>query len=236
MTILREPHCGKKIKIEVDGITYFRYPIKVPVVMPGDNLIEILKEEVRREIKSGDLVLVAESALSAAQGRVILIDDIRPGKFAKFLTKYMTKTDAGIGASDPLTMQIVIQEVGHCRIFLAAAVAAVTKPLGISGMFYRVAGEEARGVDGPADYVIPPYNRYVVRSPKNPGEWAQKAGKSLGADIKVIVIDANDLGINILEAQSKEDEKLALQLAFDNPLGQGSESTPFLFCKKEFFS
>ena len=232
MTILKEAHPGKELEVEINGIKYVRYPVRVPVVMKGDNLTEILKNEVANELSNGDIILVAESALAAAQGRAIPIQDIHPGKLANFLTKYMTKTDAGIGASDPLTMQVVIEEVGVCRVLLAAAVAAITKPLGIGGMFYRVAGEQARGVDGPADYVIPPYNKHVVRSPKDPGKWCTETQKALGKDVKVMVMDANDLGINILEAANNEDAMLAKALAFDNPLGQSDESTPFLFCKK----
>lgn len=232
MTILKEPHSGKQIELTVNDTTYARYPVHVPVVMKGDNLIQILKNEVIAEVSDGDIILVAESALSAAQGRAIPIEEIHPRWLANFLTKYMTKTNAGIGASDPLTMQVVIQEVGYLRVLVAATVAAFTKPFGLSGMFYRVAGEQARGVDGPADYVIPPYNKHVVLSPEAPGKWTKEAEEALSTGAKVMVMDANDLGINILEPQSKEDENLALQLAFDNPLGQSDESTPFLFCKK----
>ncbi len=232
MTILREAHPGKQIEVEVGGVKYARYPVHVPVVMKGDDLTQILVNEVGAEVSDGDIILVAESALAAAQGRAIPIEEIHPSWLANTLTKYMTKTDAGIGASDPLTMQVVIQEVGYLRVLVAAAIAAITKPLGLSGMFYRIAGEQARGVDGPADYVIPPYNKHVVRSPEKPGKWAKEVEKTLGKQVKVMVMDANDLGINILECQSKADEQLAKALAFDNPLGQSDESTPFLFCKK----
>ncbi len=233
MTILQEAHNGKKLEIEVGGVRYTRYPVRVPVVMKDDNLIQIIKDEIGAEVSDGDIVLVAESALSAAQGRAIPMEDINVSWLANFLTKYMTKTEAGIGASDPLTMQVVIDEVGYLRVLLAAAIAAITKPFGIKGMFYRVAGEQARGVDGPADYVIPPYNKYVVRSPRKPGVWACEVAQALGKNIKVMVMDANDLGINILECENSEDERLAKALAFDNPLGQSDESTPILFCKKQ---
>ncbi len=232
MTILREAHPGKQIELKVGDTYYARYPVRVPVVMKGDDLTQILVNEVGTEVSDGDVVLVAESALAAAQGRAIPIGEIHPTWLANFLTKYMTKTDAGIGASDPLTMQVVIQEIGVLRVLAAAAIAAVTKPFGLSGMFYRIAGEQARGVDGPADYVIPPYNKHVVRSPEAPGKWAKEVEAALGDEIKVMVMDANDLGINILEAPSKADVELAKALAFDNPLGQSDESTPFLFCKK----
>jgi hypothetical protein len=231
MTILREPHPGKQLEVEVNGDIYTRYPVRTPVVMKGDDLIGILKKEIGEEVKTGDMVLVAESALSAAQGRAIPIDEIHPGWLANFLTKYMTKTDAGIGASDPLTMQVVIEEVGYLRVLLGAAVAAITKPLGISG-FYRVTGDQSRGVDGPADYVIPPYNKHVVRAPEKPGQWAKEAERALGDGVTVLVMDANDIGINIFGKCSHTEEKLAKALAFDNPLGQSDESTPILFCRK----
>ena len=40
-------------------------------------------------------------------------------------------------------------EVGAPRILLAAAASAVTKPFGVHGVFYRVAGPQAKAIDGP---------------------------------------------------------------------------------------
>jgi len=232
MTILQAPHNNKPLKIRYGDLFYERHPIKTKVIMPNDGLANIIFDELNSHTKDGDVILVAESALSADQDRAIPIEKIHPGWLANTLTKYMTKTDAGIGASDPLTMQVVIDEVGYLRVLLGAFIAGITKPFGIKGMFYRIAGEQARGVDGPADYVIPPYNKQVVRAPKNPGKWALDLQNRFKAKVKIMVMDANDLGINILEPTSNKDENLGKALAFDNPLGQSDESTPVLWCKR----
>ncbi len=232
MVILEKPHPGKKFEVVVDGQTFRRFPVKTKVIMPGDNLAQIIVDELKDMASDGDVILVAESALAADQGRAIPVEKIKPGFWANFLTKYMTKTEAGIGASDPLTMQVVIDEVGLFKVLLGASVAAVTKPFGIKGVFYRIVGDQARGVDGPADYVIPPYNRHVVRNPLNPGKWAKEVEGMFDKKVVVMVMDANDLGVNILEPETAELEKLGLELAFDNPLGQSDESTPVLWCKK----
>jgi hypothetical protein len=46
-------------------------------------------------------------------------------------------------------LQLAIDEVGAPRILLAAAVSGITKPFGVPGLFYRIAGPQAAAIDGP---------------------------------------------------------------------------------------
>ena len=94
--------------------------------------------------------------------------DIRPGRLARFLVRFVTRPGYGIGLGTAETMQLAIDEVGAPRILLAAGVSAVTKPFGVHGLFYRVAGPQAAAIDGPTSYTIPPYNQSATLGPKDP--------------------------------------------------------------------
>jgi len=124
-------------------------------------------------------------------------------------------------------MEMALREVGTARILIAAAVAAVTKTFGRKGDFYRIAGQGARAIDGPTDGTLPPYNERIVLGPLKPGRVAASIKMSIDLDIDVLVVDINDLGGNILGSTlpTHENQRWTKVLA-DNPLGQGTESTP----------
>ena len=44
--------------------------------------------------------------------------------------------------------------------------------------------------------------------------------------VPVAIVDANDLGVNILGASEGIDAKLLVKIIKDNPLGQSDEQTP----------
>ena len=71
-------------------------------------------------------------------------------------------------------MQLAIDEVGAPRILLAAAVSGVTKPFGVHGLFYRIAGPQAAAIDGPTSYTIPPYNQAATLGPSDPNGAARR--------------------------------------------------------------
>ena len=50
----------------------------------------------------------------------------------------------------------------------STAVAAVTRPLGMRGVFYRVAGNRVNAIDGPSSLNLPPYDRWATKSPEDP--------------------------------------------------------------------
>ena len=134
-----QPNPGKNIKIEVDGQTYARYPIKTKVVNPGDNLAQVIKEYAGQYLKQGDLIFLSEKMVSISQGRAIPIKDIKVSRLANFLLKFVYKSPFGVGIGSPWTMELAIRETGAARILLAAFASAITKPLGIRGVFYKVA-------------------------------------------------------------------------------------------------
>ena len=222
---------GKKLAIEIDGVSYLRIPVKTHVVMREDDLFEVLDKYTKELRQPGDIIFVSEKVVAITQGRAFPISEIKPGWFAKFLVKFVYKSPYGIGLGSPYTMQLAVEDVGVPRLLLGCAAAFVTKPFGIRGVFYKVCGPRAYAIDGPCDCTIPPYNRYAKMAPKNPDKVARKLKEKLGNE--VIVLDANDLNVDILGKSSKDlDVKFLKALFKDNPLGQNSQQTPVAIVRK----
>jgi hypothetical protein len=175
-------------------------------------------------------VAVSERVVAITQGRSHPMSEIRPGRLARFLVRFVTRPGYGIGLGTPETMQLAIDEVGAPRILLAAAVSGITKPLGIHGLFYRIAGPQAAAIDGPTSYTIPPYNQAATLGPRDPDGAARALAAAL--DRPVAVIDANDAGCNVLGASPGLDRRLVIRLFADNPLGQSREQTPICVVRR----
>ena len=222
---------GKKLAIEIDGVSYLRIPVKTHVVMREDDLFEVLDKYTKELRQPGDIIFVSEKVVAITQGRAFPISEIKPGWFARFLVKFVYKSPYGIGLGSPYTMQLAVEDVGVPRLLLGCAAALVTKPFGIRGVFYKVCGPRAYAIDGPCDCTIPPDNRYAKMAPKNPDKVARKLKEKLGNE--VIVLDANDLNVDILGKSSKDlDVKFLKALFKDNPLGQNSQQTPVAIVRK----
>lgn len=222
-----KPNDGKNLEISVEGARWLRIPIRTTVVMPGDVLADIVTEFAGDAVQKGDLLFITEKIVGITQGRSFLLEEIQPRRLAFFLSKYVTRTPYGIGLGMPETMEMALRECGTPRILLAAAVSAVTKAFGRRGDFYRIAGEKARAIDGPTEGTMPPYDRSVVLGPARPREVAHEMQQLLGGVCDVAVVDINDLGGNILGSTlEKTAEKRLVAILKDNPLGQGTESTP----------
>jgi hypothetical protein len=222
--ILDHPNEGRALHASIDGVVYARRPVRTHLVTADDVAAEVAR---RYAAPLGDdvaLVAVSERMVAITQGRSHPMVDIRPGRLARFLVRFVTRPGYGIGLGTAETMQLAIDEVGAPRILLAAAVSGLTKPLGIHGLFYRIAGPQAAAIDGPTSYTIPPYNESATLGPHDPDGAARSLAAAL--DKPVAVIDANDAGVNVLGASPGVDRQLVRRLFADNPLGQSREQTP----------
>jgi F420-0:gamma-glutamyl ligase-like protein len=230
MSELPDANPGKNLIVEINGQKYARYPIKTKLISQDDDIVEVVRESTKGILQPADVIVISERAVAITQGRCFFIDEIKPSRLANFLVKYVYKHPGGIGLKSPWTMQLAIDEVGVPRILLAALSAALTKPLGIRGMFYRVAGHNISAIDGPCDYTLPPGNNQAKLGPKNPQEVAQKIAAELG--VEVAIIDANDYGQKTLGASKGLDPKFAEKVFVDNPLGQTDAQTPLAIVRK----
>jgi len=226
-----KPNPGKNLFIDVDGERWARYPIKTHVIKPGENISEVVERYVRGLLREGDIVFVSEKVVAISQGRAFPIEEIKPSFWANFLSKFVTKSPYGIGLGSPWTMELAIREAGLFRILLGAFVSALTKPLGIRGLFYKVVGKNIASIDGPTPYTLPPYNRYAKLPPKDPDKVAKEISGKINC--RVVIVDANDLGVSVL-GKSHDDikEDFAKKVFRDNPLGQSSEQTPICIVRR----
>lgn len=227
-----QPNETKNLEITTEHYgKYQRFPIKTHVVVKGDSLTEIMDKYVKDYLQDGDMIFISEKIIAISQGRAFDIDDIKPSRLAKILCKCVYKSPYGIGLGSPWTMELALRDVGAPLILFAAACSAVTKLFGVRGVFYKIVGTRARAIDGPCDCTLPPYNHYAKLAPKDPDGVARTLKAHTGCE--VVVMDANDIGREIL-GRSSEDIPIEMcqEIFADNPLGQGSQQTPIAIIRK----
>lgn len=236
---------NKKINIKVNNKTYLRYPIRTKLFKKGDHYSKIITEyvnksiselKIKKEIKNKQwFICISEKIIAISQGRSYFIWDIKTGFWANFLSKRVKKTRYGIGLGSPWTMQLAIQEVGLIKILFASFVSLITKPFGIKGVFYNIAGRKAASIDGPTEYSVYPSNVSAKLAPKDPQKTALKIHemikkeKSVNNDfLGVVIIDANDLGQDVLGNSTNIENRKIERVFSDNPMGQTNEQTPLI--------
>ena len=235
-----KPNSGKKIAIVVQGEIYLRLPIQTRLIQENDNLAMLLQEYVVPHLKDGDLVFISEKIVAITQGRIIRIKDVKISWLARFLAKRVnnkvnTPDFMGYGHGTAPAMELFIQEAGYPRVIFAAFVSMVTRPFGIKGLFYLICGKNAKSIDCPMSYTLPPYTEYAKRAILNPMGVADKIKGQLGND--TIIIDANYLGVFSLGKSNNDiQEKFIQKLFRDNPAGQDGEMTPFFIIRKDISS
>ena len=153
---------GKQLIRTVDGVDYQRIPIKTHLITKADRMEDVVLQYAGDKMQEGDILFISEKAVACTQSRAIPMEDIKPRKLAVTLSRYVTKTPAGIGLGIPETMEMALQECGTLRILFAAFCSVIGKLFHQRGWFYIVAGPKARGIDGPTEGTIPPYDHYVV--------------------------------------------------------------------------
>jgi asparagine synthase (glutamine-hydrolysing) len=233
---------GRHLLLQRDGQTWARLPLRSALVGVGDDLAEALRASLRTaaaagvSLCDGDVLALSEKMVAVTQGRSYPAAEIRVSPLAGLLARFVSQVPIGIGIGRPVTMQLALEEAGAPRILLAAACAAVTRPLGIHGVFYRVAGSGVSSIDGPDDHVIPPYNRHASKAPLDPDGVAERLRRLLreesGVSVGVAVVDSNDLAVNVLGASSDVDRPDVAGALADNPMAQTVEQTPFCILRR----
>ena len=242
----------KKIKtrIIVNQKIYSRYPIRTEVFKKGDNVAEKIVDNLfqcsnslKQEKEGKWFVVVSEKVVAVAQGRAHFIWDIQPSIFAEVLSRFVSRVPWGIGLGSPWTMELAIREVGLSRILLASVLGGLGRLVGVKGLFYRIAGRSVAGIDGPTEYSLYPANVSAKLLPKNPQKVCEKIDdnfnlkfgiSNLNSNPKLkisnylgsAIIDANDIGRNVLGNTTPLSNKLIEEIFKDNPMGQTNEQTP----------
>ncbi len=96
--------------------------IKTPLICPGDCLAEIIIDSVHEHgmhFQDNDILIIAESPLATAEGRLVRLDDVVPGERARELAeKYQL---------DPREMELILQECDEIFGGVPGAALTITK-------------------------------------------------------------------------------------------------------------
>jgi len=200
-------------------------PIKTKLLTERDSIEKVVEIFAKEFLQEKDIVVIAESALAITQGRAIPEGNIRIGFVARFLWKCVAKVPYGVGLRSPESMQCAINESGTLRIIIAALFSGLTKPLGIKGIFYRIAGKQAAMIDAAHTTPVEPFDKCVILGPIKPDAVAQSLKKRFG--VEFAIMDINDIGgsWSIGNSGGIPVKKLE-EIMKVNPLGQGKEMTP----------
>ena len=223
---------NKNLEMEVDGEKFNRYAIQTHYVQIGENYIDIMEKYVKPVYQEGDFISISEKIIALCQGRVVHKKDMKVTRLAKFLCKFATSNEAGIGIHSPYKMQFAIDICGRFKVLYAAIASGIGKIFGKKGIFFKIVGQEVAGLDGFWGDVFPDYSEFGIRIPENPSKVCDEIYEKLG--IKAMIVDANDLNVEILgkcKALEYDDEKLA-KIIKDNPAGQSQQLTPIILIRK----
>jgi hypothetical protein len=230
-----EPNKGKTLDRVAGDTRYLRLPVRTRVIRPGDDLMALLEEYVRPHLLPGDWLFVSEKIVCIAQNRIVRAADVKTTWLARLLAGKVrnhvgTPRFRGYGHGTAPAMQLLIEEAGVPRALFAAAVAAVTRPLGIKGAFYYLVGKRAKSIDCPMSFTIEEFKEYAKRAPTDPDGVARHIKERFGAE--TVIIDANYRGaFSLGKSTSAISEKFIRELLEDNPAGQDSEMTPFMIIR-----
>ena len=224
---------GKNVEITVNGKTYMRHAVKTHFVQQGESYLDIFEKYISPIYEEGDIVSSAEKIIALCQGRVVKREDMKIGFFAKFLSKFASHPDTGVGVGETIKMQYAIDKVGLPRVLWASVAGGVCKVFGKKGVFYEIVGNEVAGLDGFYDHVWSEYRDIGIENPENPTGVCNEIKQKLG--ISCMIVDANDLGQEILghsDDISLSEEEL-LGLVADNPTGQDRQVTPLILIREK---
>ena len=245
-----EPNARKQLDLALDdGSVVRRYPLRTELYAREDDLEAKTLGYVDRffaglteagpahgEATGGRwFFFISEKIVAITQGRSFFIWDIKVGRPARVLSRYVTRTPAGIGLGSPFTMQLAIEEAGLARVLYASAGGFVGKLAGKRGLFYDLVGGDIRAIDGPTEYSVYPANVSAKLGPKDPDDVAARLSAAIRERVPeayretfggTVVMDANDIGRNVLGKDAPGPKERYEAMFADNPLGQGSEQTP----------
>ena len=119
-------------------------PVPTRILTHHDDIVEAIVEYGGDKIGPDDVVCVAESVVAITQGGAKRSEDFKPGLLAKVLCRLFPSKGSISGWH---SMQALIDAEGGMRVLIAVICGFAAKCVGVSGVFYRMAGEQARLID-----------------------------------------------------------------------------------------
>lgn len=202
-------------------------PIPTHILTPLDNPVSVVKRYVVNHAKPGDVVALSETPVAIMQEEWRHHAQVKPGWVAKRLCQFFYRTSS---MSTACGLQTLVDISGPVRVIFALAVGAIAKKLlGIPGVFYQLAGEQARLIDDVTG-TLPPYDQFIVLGPKNPQQVVDQIKQETG--LAAAIVDANDLkAVKVLAATSDVPSGFLEQALISNPAGNADEQTPVVLVR-----
>ncbi len=202
-------------------------PVRTHLLTHLDTPVEIVKRYVLPHAQTGDVVTIGETPIALMQGRFRHPADVKPGWLAKRLCYYFMPTSSLATACG---LQTLVDVVGAWRVFYAFALGALAKKfLNKPGMFYQLAGEQARLIDDVTG-TLPPYDQFIVLGPDDPQQVVDQIQKETG--LAAAIVDVNDLkAVKILAATAGVSQAFLEQALISNPAGNADEQTPVVLIR-----
>tara|TARA_Y100001968_G_C19377015_1_gene728201 strand:- start:36 stop:1148 length:1113 start_codon:yes stop_codon:yes gene_type:complete len=201
-------------------------PIKTHILGTLDNSIDVLKSYIPKNCSPSDILTIGESPLAIMQGEYIDYRNVQPSLLSKSICKGFHPTSSLATACG---MQILINSSGPTRVIISLLIGGISKLLGVKGVFYILAGDQARLIDDITG-TTPPYDKSIVLGPKDTKNFCFKASKEL--NVNVAVVDVNDLGrVKILSTNNVNNNKLIKNALTSNPAGNANQQTPLVLIR-----
>jgi hypothetical protein len=218
--------------IEGNGRRYARFAIQTHFVQRRESKEALVERYVLPLYQPGDVLSFGAKVMAMCADSVVERKDVKPGFWANFLWRFAGINHTGVGMHEPYKLQLVINICGLPRVLLAAFLAAVTKPFGVHGVFYKVCGKGVGGIDGfyfRSSFDL--YKEMALINPDQPDKLCQEVEDATG--VPTVLMDANDIqrdqlgrssGVPLSDAELQDAMR-------DNPSGQGDEMTPLILIR-----
>jgi hypothetical protein len=202
------------------------FPIRTHILSPIDDPVEIVKRYTLPHSQKGDIITIGETPVAIMQGRFRHPSEVKPGWVAKRVCLFFFPTSSLATACG---MQTLVDIVGPVRVLAAFSIGAIAKILGKKGVFYQLAGEQARLIDDVTG-TLPPYDQFIVLGPDNPQAVVDRIQQETG--LAAAIVDANDLkAVKILAATSGLSSAFLEASLKSNPAGNADERTPLVLIR-----
>lgn len=201
-------------------------PIRTHLLTPLDTPVEVVRRYVMPHAQPGDVVTIGETPIAIMQGRFLHPTTLRPGWVATRLCYFFLPTSSLATACG---LQALVDLVGPTRVFLAFVIGAIAKVFGKPGVFYQLAGEQARLIDDVTG-TLPPYDQFIVLGPENSQQVVDQIQRETG--LAAAIVDVNDLKrVKVLAATADVSEKFLESALRSNPAGNADEQTPVVLIR-----
>ncbi len=201
-------------------------PIKTHMLGTQDEIVNTIAHYTEQLLQKEDVLTIGETPLAVMQGRYHHPCNLEISWLSRNLCRAFHPTSSLATACG---MQSLIDLVGPSRVITAWIFGVFSRFIGIRGVFYQLAGDQARLIDDITGTTAP-YDQTIVLGPRNPRQVCDQISKRLG--IGVAIVDVNDLGrVKVLAASRQCNLNLIKKALKPNPAGNANQQTPLVIIR-----